>query len=275
LREGGLEYFEAEPGPALAPFAACLWSLRASAAEAGLQSVLPDGRMELLFHFGDPFLRVFDDGTIEKQQRVLVAGQLRSRLLLQPTGEVDVVGVRFRPEGAAALLGCPVDEIAGHVIAADDVIPRIAVLAERIHAAEDRLQALRGLVARTFRAARRPDVRLSWAARTLLDNGSVDAAARAAGWSTRQLERQFLRNVGLPPKTLTRIGRIQAVVRAVASGAQHSWGRIAHACGFADQAHMIREFRAIAGETPTAYFGRENALTENFAGGGPAVPADD
>jgi len=113
------------------------------------------------------------------------------------------------------------------------------------------------------------------AVRTLLAGDgcvSVDALAGACGLSARQLERRFLDAVGLGPKRLARILRFQRVFRAVAAepaldsaaGQRPNWAVVAVDCGYYDQAHLIRDFHAFAGEAPAALFSVQAALTHHF-----------
>jgi transcriptional regulator GlxA family with amidase domain len=78
----------------------------------------------------------------------------------------------------------------------------------------------------------------------------VDQLARELALSERQLRRRFAAAVGISPKRYARTMRIR---RAIALARPHrSWAAIATAAGFYDQAHMIAEFRAVAGATPEA-----------------------
>jgi transcriptional regulator GlxA family with amidase domain len=96
---------------------------------------------------------------------------------------------------------------------------------------------------------------------SILQNGgqiSVDRVAHDLGMSGRQLERRFMSDVGLGPKLLCRILRFQQVFRAV-ERSDVNWAKIAVECGYFDQAHLIRDFRQFAGQSPGALF--ENYFT--------------
>src|SRR6185436_21146188 len=75
------------------------------------------------------------------------------------------------------------------------------------------------------------------------------SVARWLGISTRQLERRFKDRVGISPKLFSRMQRFQRVFRAIGGG-RPDWARVAVECGYHDQAHLIRDFRDFAGETP-------------------------
>ncbi len=104
-----MDYREHPPLPALAHLVELIWTLEGHADLLGgePQPVFPDGRPELVLHLGDRFERLHDDGRVERQAAIIMAGQLTSRLLLRPTGRIAIVSVRFRPYGAAAVSAIP------------------------------------------------------------------------------------------------------------------------------------------------------------------------
>jgi transcriptional regulator GlxA family with amidase domain len=85
----------------------------------------------------------------------------------------------------------------------------------------------------------------------------IDRIAKDLGLHMR-LERMFAREVGLPPKTFARIVRFQGVLRGAGDRTA-----IALACGYYDQAHLIRDFKEFAGEAP---FARQHAMPDAFTG---------
>jgi transcriptional regulator GlxA family with amidase domain len=84
----------------------------------------------------------------------------------------------------------------------------------------------------------------------------VDELAAAVGLSERQLRRRFSVAVGLRPKAYGRVVRLHAALSLAGSSARPRWADIAQQCGFYDQPHLIAEFRAATGRSPTALHGR-------------------
>jgi AraC-like DNA-binding protein len=76
--------------------------------------------------------------------------------------------------------------------------------------------------------------------------------AESIGWSRKHLARRFADEVGLAPKAVSRIVRFNRAI-AAARNAGASWAGIAADCGYADQAHMVREFGQFAGRSPAAW----------------------
>jgi AraC-like DNA-binding protein len=111
----------------------------------------------------------------------------------------------------------------------------------------------------------RPDPEVAWAWRRLRSSAGgvgVQELADETGWSRRHLLTRFRTQVGLGPKTAGRVLRFQRAARLLApasvydgdpAGAVRSISDVAATCGYADHAHLVREFHALAGCTPTEY----------------------
>ncbi len=83
----------------------------------------------------------------------------------------------------------------------------------------------------------------------------VKTIARELGISERHLTRSFLAAVGAPPKQFARVVRAERIIAARFCGGatSASWAQIALDCGFSDQAHLVHDFKALAGTAPDAF----------------------
>lgn len=266
-----MDYREYGPPAALRRFVQCLWTLRGEGRGAPPQRVLPDGSVEIVFHLGDPFRRHDPDGRVHEQPRALVVGEVTKALVLESTGTVDLLGVRFRPGMAGGVLGVPPAELLGGCHDLEGVgIPAFTGLGERLGASADdrsRLAQLSGaLQTAADRATGLPQALLGAVGRLLESAGRVriESVAREVGVSTRHLERLFTREVGLGPKELGRIRRFHRVVGRLSEESAPRWATLAAECGYHDQAHLIREFREFAGTTPGAYWREVHPLSDLF-----------
>ncbi len=168
------------------------------------------------------------------------------------------VQFNLRPLAARRLLRRPMSEFAGRLAGLDDLDdPEIAALPDRLAALgewDDRLAFVeRFLVARLL-ASLPPDREVAWAFHRIFETGGdlrTGALAQRLGWSRRKLVERFQRECGLPPKTIARIVRFNRAERMARDAAKPDWADIAAACGFADQAHLTREFVDLAGAPPT------------------------
>jgi AraC-like DNA-binding protein len=211
-----MEYREYRPSAALAACVHCIWTLQADTASIGSddQPILPDGKSELIVHLADPFDRVHAGGASKRQPAILFAGQLTSQLVVRPTGRIAVVGIRFRPDGAAAFLSESQDRFAGLTPAVSDVAPALAGALESARSAsDDPARVVAHLQAALERMVQRvSDLRVRYA---------VDRIGRARGMLSIS---DLAAAVGMTPRHLER--------------------------RFADQAHFVRDFRDLAGVPP-------------------------
>ncbi len=263
-----MNYCEIRPRYPLSRFVECFWTLESDKPSSGAERILPDGCVELILNFGAEFLQHNDEGR-ELQPRNFLVGQMTGPILISPTGPVQLIGIRFHPGGTAPFLRLPLHEITDQVVELGGLSSKLerelvcvtsafGSLAEKITAIEEFLT--RELL------SREPDARLMMLAARIVDSDglvSVDQLASEAGISSRQLERRFLREIGLGPKLLGRIIRFQQVFRAVEQ-CDAAWAAVAIDCGYYDQAHLIRDFNQFARQTPAVLFGHPSALTESF-----------
>jgi len=264
-----MRYHEIKPTPPLGSFVECFWTLEGdrSLEAPAPERILPDGCVELILNFGDPFLQHVD-GEKRRQPRNFVVGQMTGPILISPTGVVELLGIRFQPGGTRPFLGLPASEITEQVIELGGLTGEfersLMQACERAAPLDQKVAAVDAFLAARVKRGKFDSNLLALAASVIDRRGlvSVDWLAANAGVSVRQLERRFLREVGIGPKLLARIVRFQQVFRAVESNP--AWADVAIECGYYDQAHLIRDFNQFAQLTPSVLFASQSALTESF-----------
>jgi AraC-like DNA-binding protein len=174
------------------------------------------------------------------------------------TGLAEGVQLTLDPLVAGQVLGLPIGELANRVVTLEDAVPALKDLPERLGDAPDwpsRFAVLDEVLGRRLAEAPAADraVRQVWS-RLQASRGSVTVEDLAAdvGWSRRHLSEVTRRELGLPPKVLARLLRFAHASNKRDRAAVHGWAAVAAECGYYDQAHLIRDFRAFAGTTPTA-----------------------
>ena len=268
-----MDYREYAPSPSLTSFVHCLWTLEGDTTElrGEAQPVVPDGRTEIILHFGDPFDRLHGDGIVERQPSLLFAGQLTNTLLLRPTGRIAVLGIRMHPHGASLLMDAPQRHFAGLTIGMEQVsspLRRVltevqecsASLPDAVALVQDRVS---GQADRT-----RLDPRIAHVVAAIQHRHGcvpIERLADDAGMTRRHLERQFLDLVGVSPKRFARIVRLQHALQMLEQSDVDAKGAMtAAACGYADQAHFIRECQDVCGHAPGAHLLQRGQLTGFF-----------
>jgi len=267
------------PAPELEPFVECFWDLvgPAPATPPDPEIVLPDGKTELLVHFGDDFFKLERDSktgkdTYVRQARVLMSGQLTERILLRPSGRIGVVSVRFKAAGAARFFNLPYEEIVDQVIDFSKYEKETAsTLTKKIE--EPSTPALRFQVLQDFLIGRlqkqesREDIFVREACRHIVQSEgaySVQELVKLIGFSERQLERKFKQQVGLTPKLLSRIMRFQKFIALARSSGKMNLADASVSCGYHDQSHFIRDFTKFSGVSPRDYLSSSHPLSDHL-----------
>lgn len=224
------------------------------------ERVLPDGAVHLVFHFGEPGFAV-------------AAGAGTAPALLTFSGRVEGLSVALRPGAVAALLGVPAGEISQTAVALDalwgsegrSLVERMGEAADDVarnallqRALRERLRVAASGATHAFAAAR-------WIARAG-GRCAVREVADALGIGERRLQQLFHAEVGLSPRSFSRVARLHACLRALRRASPPRWADLAVDVGFYDQAHLAKEFQALCGLSPGLFLRRSVSGSSKTAG---------
>jgi len=171
--------------------------------------------------------------------------------------------VDLTPIGAYLFFGVPLRELANRTLELEDIMGaegREWIERLRVPTSEQAFDIVDEVIARRVTQAEPASRAVVWAWRRIEETGGrvrIGSLAERVGWSRKHLITRFREQVGMPPKTYARIVRFSRAVR-LADGAagEPRWVEIALRSGYYDQAHLIRDFVAFAGVTPTEYAAR-------------------
>jgi len=263
-------YVELAPAPALTPYVRCLWRMR-GAPERGAppEPIIPDGCAELVVNLGDAFVRHSDDGP-HRQPLRLLAGQITHAVTVQPSGGIDLWGIRFHPWGAAPFLGFSGAELQDCLTSLDDIAAplerELSLLGDESSEAA-RFDTICAHLTRQLGRARGVDLRvptLIAVIEAVREPFTVRGLARYAGLGVRRVQALFRDDVGLSPKQLHRIQRYQRALAIHRAEPGLTWSAIASRAGYHDQAHLNHDSHDIAGQTPAALMGSPSEFTDAF-----------
>ena len=269
----GYSFFS--PHPRLITVVEAIWDHDVPETGVAPTVVMPVVSPTLCFHYRIPPAISFQDypstGPDDWRQpgRFRITGSQSHAVRLRPIGQVGGVMVRLRPEAATRLTGASMRQFHDAAFSIDDVFrpPEVSRLDERLAEAGDpatRVAAVQAFLLRHLRDGELESVACHAARLLRHDPGlSIRRLASLLDVSERHLARCFHDEVGVPPKQFARIARIGKVV-AAARGPGSDWSDVAASCGFTDQAHMIREFNAMVGRPPGAFF-RVTSLRDRAA----------
>jgi AraC-like DNA-binding protein len=272
----GLGHHTRTAHPALRPFVGDISGYAYAGDPPALHSGLPSRHLTLVITLDEPLGVAWPGNPVEKYD-ALVGGLHSSAVHIGQTPSRAGVQVSLTPPAARALLDLPPGALASTVAGLDDVLGRPArELTEQLREAPSwatRFDLLEALLLRRLDEARlgagRPE--LAWAWQRLCTAGGaigVQDLASEVGWSRRHLTERFTSEYGLPPKVAARVLRFERATGLLRRQPGIRLADLSATVGYADQAHLTREFRAIAGCTPRQWMTEELPSLQHVAAPG-------
>ncbi len=261
-----VETVVARPRDALRPLVTSYTGYRIEGAAPGVHRGLPSRDLTFIVTLdGTVDLAALPDPRQPPRSFGALAGGLHtSPALIRHDGYQFGVQLGITPLGSRALLGLPAAELAGAVVDLDALLgPAAAQLVERLRTAttwRERFRQLDGMLARLARDRGAPGPELGWAWRRLASSHGglgIGGLAEEVGWSRRHLGERFRREYGLTPKQAARVMRFEAANRLLRRADRPGLADLAARCGYYDQAHLTREWRELAGCSPTVWLAEE------------------
>ncbi|TDD40013.1 helix-turn-helix domain-containing protein [Actinomadura sp. KC06] len=250
---------QARPHPALRPFLRSYDGYWETEIVPTRMRTLPTRTAVVIINLGPPLLMQVPGGVPDREYGSFVAGMYDGHgMYLSPGGQRGVQ-LDVTPLGAYTLFGVPMAHLTNSAVELSDLLGRSAhTLVERLAAApswSERFDVLDAFLLRRLEAGPVPDPEVVRAWRLLNGDLALTVADIAAdvGWSRKHLTHRFREQAGLPPKVMARVIRFQRAVGLLTGGA--ALADAAFACGYYDQAHLNREFRALSGCTPRELIG--------------------
>jgi AraC-like DNA-binding protein len=255
------EMVQAAPDPRLRGYVLSYCSYDERTTSFTRRRELPSERVVMIVNLGEP-IRVLARGHSgwSVQAEGFIAGLHDTYALTETGGSQAGVQVDLTPIGAHLLFRLPMHDLSRRVVTLEDLFGHGgALLREAVAAASgwaERFAVVDDFLLALLDDARSPVPTVTRALGRLHESGGtvpVGAIAAEIGCSNRHLIARFREQVGVTPKLLARILRFERVVALVDAGTEMGWAEIAQACGYYDQAHMIRDFNQFAGSPPSEF----------------------
>ncbi len=269
-----MDYQTFHPNPDLESLISCYWTLEVPAEpNAQKQRIIPDGTIEMAFILGDDIKRYTSEDGFIIQPRAMVLGQTIEPFYIEPTGYVNTFAIRFYPYGFASFANIPIKDLANKetpiellfgekkandlerkIIEAKNSNERIEVIENFLLDKLNEKTTIDNIVKTTIDAL--IETKGSASIRTILKE---DLSKR------RQLERKFIKQIGVSPKQLGKLIRLQTALKLLLNKKTENLTDIAYKSEYFDQAHFIKDFKEFTGINPKEFLGNENmALSTLF-----------
>jgi AraC-like DNA-binding protein len=255
-----------QPTFPLSQYVDLIWRIENSGVPPSRQRIYPDGAMALVIHLRKPTATYFIDGKAHNIRVPLLAGPYSRSFQIDPSQSSSVIGVNFRPGSARLFFPVAAHEVHNTDIALSELDPAEAdrLLNEICSARGEQaqLQAMEDFLNRKLAKAAPIHPAVVYAVEQLSGAGGAGSIRKIqldVGLSHTRFIQLFREHVGLTPKLFFRVRRFRGLMEGIQKGLPVNWAELAGDCGYFDQAHLIRDFRAFAGITPLAY---SRALTD-------------
>jgi AraC-like DNA-binding protein len=254
-----VRYVRHRPARPLDEFVEYLWALSDSPGHS-LERIVPSGTLELVINLAEDEIRVYRPGEPVHPRRYpgsVVSGAFAGCFLIDTREHASIMGVHFRPGGAFPFLGSPADQLADRHVALEDLwtAGEVTRLRDRLCTAAgvERFLVLEEALLARLRWPRESERAALLALSGMGAGASVADVASRVGLSHRRFIQIFGRVVGMTPKVYLRVERFQRLLALADHMIAPRWAQLAQRCGYFDQSHLIRDFRAFAGLTPAQY----------------------
>jgi AraC-like DNA-binding protein len=259
--DGVQGYWHRDPAPELASLVTGIHGY--AEAGAAMNGVVEAASLDvpLIINFGTPFrIGLGRRPTQADRYASFAAGLFLGPVLMDSDGEAQCIQVNFTPLGGSRFFGMPMHELADRMVPLADLgdrdINRLAQRLGELNSWEARLDLVEAFVRGRLQRSKPADPALAWAFQRLAASqgrARIGAISGRLEWSRRKLVARFRHDLGLPPKAVARIIRFGAARAMASESIEPDWADIAAACGYADQAHLSREFSELAGSPPAAW----------------------
>lgn len=269
-----MNYQTFQPSSDLESLISCYWTLEIPAeSDAQRQRIIPDGTIEMAFILGEDIKRYTSENKFIIQPRAMVLGQTIEPFYIEPTGYVNTFAIRFYPYGFSNFVTMPIknlsnketpiellfgektaNELERKIIEAKNTSERIEIIENFLLDKFNEKSTVNNIVKTTIEALL-----------ATKGSASISTILKKDLSKRRQLERNFIKQIGVSPKQLGKVIRLQTALKMLLNKESGKLTDIAYESEYFDQAHFIKDFKEFTGINPKEFLGNENmALSTLF-----------
>ncbi len=260
------------PNKNLADFVKCYWTLEGKKETTPKRNIIiPDGTIKLIFHYGDLYWHHPEGKNSYLQPRCFLIGQLTRPYVVEPNGDTGIFVVRFHPNGFLPFTTIPIKEMENTPIYLERLFGRKGKeLETRILNASNtskKIKIIESFLLERLNNKKLTDKVVKSTIETISTaNGqlSINELSKHNNLSRRILARKFSSTVGLSPKKLSKIIRLQTTLKTLLNKEVYKLTDLAYENEYFDQAHFIKDFKEFTGITPKEFYGDDLKMSLIF-----------
>ena len=260
------------PHADLQDFVLAYWTLDfPKAATPQINTIVPDGTMKMIFHYGDLYWHHPANGDRFLQPRCFLIGQLTRPYVVEPAGDTGTFVVRFQPNGFLPFATVPIREIENQPVALSVLYGEAGrILEDRIinaHSTPERISIIEWFLRQRLADVDTIDRIIQSTVDTILETKgqiSVTELSKKNHIHRRQLVRKFSKTIGLSPKQLSKTIRLQSTLKTLLNQEKLKLTHLAYDNEYYDQSHFIKEFKEFTGLSPKEFYGDDLKMSLLF-----------
>lgn len=267
-----MTYTEYKPNAILSDYIQLIWIAESEPSDDFYpkEKILPDGIVEIVFHFADPFNTYNTKGDKLKQPKGFAISQMKNFVEIEPDGTIGFVSVRFFPWGAPHFFDEPISNFLDGSIDLNIIWKNgYQQLEEEIRCVtnDKKVALIEQFLEKRLQQHKKETETIDNAIRYIRDSRGkykVEELCLKLNIHYKKLERGFMDTIGTTPKVFSRTTRFLHLCHHLKEYENLTMTQLAYQLDYFDQAHFIKDFKAFSGITPTAYYRQNNICFAEF-----------
>lgn len=261
-----MQYHEYQINEPLGEYIQTIWAMESENDEDiyPRSLIMPDGIVEIIFHYETPFY-TWQNGNKFLQPENFAVSMMQKYIEIASSGKTGFISVRFFPWGAYHFFDKPIRKFLDQTIDAkelwDNDSEEIIKQLKNLSSLNDRFKAVELFLFEKLQQYKKNSQETDNTIKLIRKTKgtlTIEEVCAKTGFSKKQLERKFLATVGISPKAFSRITRFLNICQNLEENKNKTLTELTYECGFYDQAHFIKEFKAFSSFTPKEFFEKQN-----------------
>lgn len=267
-----MKYIEYNPTELLSEYIQLIWIAESESPDDYYpkEKILPDGIVEIVFHFGEPFITHNANGGKIKQPTGFAVSQMREFIEIESDGNIGFVSVRFYPWGAHHFFERPINTFLDNTIDLKylwkDDYQSILKQIEKV-CNDEKVSIIQQFLYKCLSQHNNGNDPIDNAIKLIRNTKGqypIDSICQKTNLTYKQLERKFLATIGATPKVFSRTTRFLHLCHHLKEYENKTMVQLTYELGYYDQAHFIKDFKAFSGLTPREYYQHNNICFADF-----------